>query len=245
MKIAIKSEVDSRILLYPLIRAIWSHGSVLVMTSNRQVQRLIDDVDASTFRDVTIIVDADATADSIADTYNIAEGDYDFVIEDNIGTADFDICFVPLGKKQSPEFDESVQLLLKDEGPEKVVLIQFGNPSTGTKQQKAQSKPRVEKGAQKDPAAEEYDPTARVKELVGEQRIVASKVFKTKFPSYEEIETVEAEHRFGAIDTNLITAFHSVLKDEISMDLVQYRKEVLAKDEYSGYLRTVEPSGLE
>ena len=66
MLISIKSEIDSRVLLYPLIKVLKPFGSILVITSNRQLNRLIEDVDTRTCRDITIILDADGTADDTA-----------------------------------------------------------------------------------------------------------------------------------------------------------------------------------
>ena len=57
MVIAIKSEMDSRVVLYPLMKACSIYGSVLVMTSNRYVRRVIDDQEYSTFKNIAVLVD--------------------------------------------------------------------------------------------------------------------------------------------------------------------------------------------
>ena len=249
MNILIKSEIDSRVLLYPLMKTLWKFGSILVMTSNKQVNRLIDDSDSSTFRDITIIVDEDGAEDSINATYGFSVGDFDFVIQDNIGTVDYDVCIIPLGVRHDPDFDEEVEFLLDSEGIEKVKLIQFGTP-----QKQAKSEPTTQKDSKKrgrksteteNDSTGNYDPTKKVEEISGVKQVVTQKVYKCKFPSYDDIEKVEAEHRFATVDSNLINAFYDIFGSTVNLDRNQFKKVVSANDEHSGYLKSVKPSRVE
>ena len=90
MFICIKSEIDSRPLLYPLMRTLWNYGSILLVTSNRFVNRLIDDAETNNFRNATIVIDTDGATDDIMEDYGYAPTDFDFVILDNMGVTDCD-----------------------------------------------------------------------------------------------------------------------------------------------------------
>ena len=126
MLISIKSEIDSRVLLYPLIKVLKPFGSILVITSNRQLNRLIEDVDTRTCRDITIILDVDGTADDTYVEYGVNQKDYDFVILDNMAAIDYDVLLVPLGGLSTPDFDDDLQLLINSDEASRVKLIQFG-----------------------------------------------------------------------------------------------------------------------
>ena len=93
MYIAIKSEMDSRVFLYPLMRALKNYGSMLVISSNRQLSRLIEDGEFG-FRNIAVIVDMSGATDDVYNEYGIAAGDYDYIILDNVGAVEYDVCFV-------------------------------------------------------------------------------------------------------------------------------------------------------
>ena len=97
MYIAIRSEVDSRVLVYPLMKALWEYGSILLVSSNKQYRRLIEETDTMTFRNITVLVDENGSADEIIDANFVSKVDYDFVIFDNVSCVDYDVCLVPLG----------------------------------------------------------------------------------------------------------------------------------------------------
>ena len=51
MYIAIKSEMDSRPIIYPLMRCLMNYGSILVITNNKVFNRLIESQESGGFRD--------------------------------------------------------------------------------------------------------------------------------------------------------------------------------------------------
>ena len=71
MEIAIKSEADSRILIYPLIKTLYNYGTVAVYTSNKAVSRLIENELEGGFKNIRIIVspEADLEGTKVADGY--------------------------------------------------------------------------------------------------------------------------------------------------------------------------------
>lgn len=246
MYISIKSEVDSRVVLYPLIRALWNYGSMLVVSSNKCVRRLIEDPVNLTCRNVTVIVDEEGAADDIYSAYNIDPDVYDFIIQDNLGTVNYDICIVPLGNKHAPEFDEDIELLVNGADTRKIHLIQFGTPVKKESKSKSKDKTKTKAKAKskKDSQATdgEYRPEEKWEALSEGEADGKNPVHKAKFPTYDFIEVVEAEHKFPQVGQDLIAAFYSIFKDVVNVNVTQFRKEVQAKDDYSGYVGTVDSS---
>ena len=239
MVIAIKSEVDSRVILYPLLRALWNHGSICVITSNKQVARLVDE-DTGTFRDVTIYVDTSGATDDVMDEYDITEDSYQFIVLDNMGMSEFDKCLVPVGMAQSETFDTELQEMLCSEEYAKIHIIQYGTPSRDSKTLEA----KKVRDKELTKASEEYNPADKFKDVDEERAKIVNKVYKTKFPTYEEIERVEALHVLPIIDPQMVPAFHEILKDVLGVDSNQFRKEVSKKDEYCSNLKSRDTSGL-
>ena len=237
MNIAIKSEIDSRVLLYPLMRSLRSYGSILVISSNRQLRRLLDD-DETGFRGFRIIVEESGATDDIYDEYGIADGDFDFVILDNMGVIDYDLCFIPLGAKHTESFDDDVQLMLEAER-DKVVVVQFGKQSKNNRSTAATKRDTKRKGKIIE-VNEDYDPAAkfRVTEEQRKKEQSRARTVMVPFPSYQDIETVESEYKFYEVNANLVTAFYDALKETLAVDKNQFQREVRKKDESSGYIKS-------
>ncbi len=64
------------------------------------------------------------------------------------------------------------------------------------------------------------------------------KTYKAIFPKFQDIETLEAEHRFFEIDRNLVDVIYDMLKETLAVDKNQFQKEVRKKDESSGYIKS-------
>lgn len=272
MFIAIKSEMDSRPLLYPLMRSLFHYGSILILTNNKILRRLIDNPIESGFRNITILIDDSDSADEICENYGVAIGDYDFVILDNLGASEYDVCFIALGSASSPDFEADVELLLSDEKVKSCVL-QFGRIA-GKKQEKRQEEKLAKEKAKKESSAErkerlkrekeekaakqaaeretrknksakrksdeileEYDPASKFRELV-KATDTKIKPINVPFPNFQEIETLEAEHRFSEINRTLAGAIYDLLKEQLAVEQIQFQKEVRKKDESSGYIKS-------
>ena len=78
--VAIKSEMDSRPLLYPLIRVLNNYGNLCVITSNKQLNRLIEDEDNGGFRNIRVIIEESGGVDSVYQEYGIVPEDFTFLI---------------------------------------------------------------------------------------------------------------------------------------------------------------------
>ena len=144
MYIAVKSETDSRPFVYPLMRALHNFGSILVISSNRQLNRLVQDSDdGATFRNITIVVDEFGATDDICSDYGYAPGDFDYVILDNVGATDADKLIYLLGSNTDFAFQEEIDMLCETEDTNKVFVIQYGKPGKPEPKEKpAKSAPK-------------------------------------------------------------------------------------------------------
>lgn len=241
MNICIKSEIDSRVVLYPLLQALRNYGSIAVLSSNKQVRRLIEDEELSVCRDITIIVDEKAGRDEMYEDNNFQEDKYDFIILDNIGSVDYDIMLIPLGAMSSEGFDEDVQLMIESEDSTKIYILQFGKSLK--KAPKKESKPQKGNVIVSD---DDYDPAQKFRDKqVDNSPIVKGQLFNLSYPTFESIEQMEGEHRFPSLDDSACKAFFTIFKDLIQSDSNNFRKVAQKKDEYSGYIKSRNSFGEE
>ncbi len=134
MFISIKSEMDARPVIYPLMRCLINYGSVLVITNNRVMSRLVESQVDMGFRNITILVDPDDSADRICKSYGIEKDDYDYVIVDNVGSSESDVYILLASDYVTPEFDDEIEILV-NESNLRVTVFQFnsGNKSKDRK----------------------------------------------------------------------------------------------------------------
>lgn len=224
MLISIKSEMDSRILLYPLMRSLMHFGSILVVSKNPFLKRLIDDTEFSTFRNMSILVNNEGAIDEVYRTYGIKSDDYDFIITDNMGVSEYDALFLLFGNGCSQLYMEDKEAMEQGEDINKIFFIDFS-----TKTEKKQS--RVGKPEAK--GMEEFDPTEKYRRILGEEKRKEVRTFKGKFPTYAEIEQVEGEHLFYQVDDSLIKAFYEAFGAILGVAEDNFRKELRLKDEGS------------
>ncbi len=240
MYIAIKSEMDSRPVVYPLMRALRPYGSILVVSSNKQLLRLIEDEAFSTFRDITILVDEDGATDDIYQKFGVVRGDYDYVILDNVGLLDYDICLIPIGFKVSSEFEEDLQIMEGSEDAAKMIYLCFCGESEREKKKKEAEQAVVKRGKNSKVLETDmdYDPTKKFRDRVEmEDKTASVRRFKVTFPQFKSIEQLEGEHRFFEPDSTLTNVFYEMFKDELGISINQFRKEMRNKDESSGYIK--------
>lgn len=126
MYIVVKSEMDSRQVVYPLMRCLKNFGSILVISNNRTLSRLIESPAEGGFRNIMVLVDSADSADEVCENYGITADDYDFIIVDNLGSSECDACILLAGTYVSPEFDDEIEMILNDENGH-AVLFQFSS----------------------------------------------------------------------------------------------------------------------
>lgn len=247
MYIAIKSEIDSRPFVYPLMKALFNYGSILVVSNNKQLRRLtIGSDDGMTFRNITIVVDEDGATDEVYEEYGFAKDDFDFVILDNVGVPECDIRIFLFGADSEVAYQDEIDMLIDAGEAKNMRIVQFGRAQKSDVKSAKKDK-KDKKDVKADPQVEEqveaeqveYDPAEKFKSL--EERnlreIQKEQTVNVQFPSFQDIETVEGEHKFYEVNNALIPFLHSILEPVIGVDAGQFRKEVKKTDESSGYIR--------
>lgn len=233
MIVAIKSEMDSRPLLYPLIRVLNNYGTLCVISSNRQLERLIEDEDNGGFRNIRVIVDESGGVDSVYKDYGITKDDYSYIILDNMGAMEYDVLVVPVGEVISEEFQEEVDLLKTDVN---VRFIQFGKSSKKSERPKREDKKssrrrRNEELPEED--LEDDDPAEKFKVHtdIDEEFNVSERFYGCKFINYDDIEAMESKYVLPKPGTELANAIYDIFKDKFGVDKRTFDKEVKRDDE--------------
>ena len=212
MVISVKSELDSRVFIYPLLRTIYNHGSIMLITANTSIKRLIDNDYEGEWRNISIIIAPEGNTDDVLEEHGIVETDFDFLILDNMADIEFDSLFVLLGKYHTEEFNDDI-LNIIEECEEKVTLVQYGKP------------PAQEKSKEKGSKAKGKDaPVSKIKRV------------QVNFPSYEEFEQVEGAKTFSKVDPKLIKEIYKRVHSYTGLTEPVFTREVGKKDEGSGYL---------
>ena len=124
MKISIRSEADSRVLVYPLIRSLYNFGTICVITNNVYMNRLLDhDTLEGGFRNVRVIVTPDNDFETALQEDDYYEGKYDFMIYDNLGIDDFDVECIIITSRVSESYLQDIVWLV---GEDNTVVFRFG-----------------------------------------------------------------------------------------------------------------------
>ena len=138
MNISVRSEADSRMLVYPLIRSLYNYGSICVITNNVYMYRLMDtDTLEGGFRNVRVIVQPDNDLETALKEDEYYEGKYDFVIYDNMGVADFDVECIIITSRVSEAYLQDIIWLI---GEKATVVFRFGQGYTEKKEKKPKEK---------------------------------------------------------------------------------------------------------
>ena len=236
MIIALRSEVDSRVLLYPLLKVLKSYGSIVVVSSNRVLRRL-EDGDNGGFRNIRIIVEEGGGTDDIYEMYDISPDDYNFIILDNVGVTEVDKTCIILGAKTSPAFDDDVQLMMDtdDEDKQNISIFQFGKPQAKSSSQQSKSSSSSKKNSSNLDDDDDYDPAEKFKEAskASKSGNRKNKTYNAKFPLMQQLEDVEAEYRFYDVDSAIVDGLFNLLEDVVLVDKISFQKEVRKRDEGS------------
>lgn len=225
MIIAIRSEMDSRPLLYPLLRCLKPYGNVLVVSTNKTLNRLVETPEDGGFRGIHVIVDESGATDNVFEMYNIEETDYSYIILDNMGVTEYDKYLVMLGARQSEDFRSDVRLLLESDDENKVKVLQFGKLIDKELTSEINEMTRPEE-------SEDYDPAEKFRE--SEKKAVKakmeSKITTVQFPQYQSIENLEAFYVFYEVDSIMVGVFYELFKDSLQVKEIDFRREVQKKD---------------
>ena len=241
MHIAIHSEMDSRVLLYPLMQILYHYGSIAVISNNKYVKRLIEGEYTGTINNISIFYDEDATADELCEELGIARDDYDFVIYDNSAESYADLYLIPIGSEMTESFSMQIDGIRDNDN---VTVIEFGTkkgkkaqPKKEPKEKKPAAKKKkktpeeleAEKAAKEEAKWASYDPSKKFDDQreSREERLSKQRATVTvPMPSFDMIESFEGDHTFVEPPTQLVSIMYEKLKDTLGVDRRNFEKGV-------------------
>lgn len=256
VSITIKSEIDSRVLLYQLMRCLLPLGNVLIVTSNKYVSRLIDGDFEGHFRNFYILVDLDGGTDELIEEVGVDLNDYTYIIYDNVGVLNQTKLLIPIGPIVSDVFEEEMLLLGEDRDTH---LVRFGTPikinrgkllkkpdkdsvvgntddvidgsSNSSITLKDTGKAKLTDDEVNDLARSKFKP-------VGEDILTKlKKMPNLTFPKFDDIELLESNKVFYPLDNNFRKFFFTVFQEFIGISEPNFMKEVGRRDESSNSFR--------
>lgn len=240
VSVSIKSEIDSRVILYPLMKCLVPLGNCLVVTSNKQVSRLIDMEYDGEFRNFRILVDLEGATDELLDSANISADEYTFVVYDNVGIVDQDKLIIPIGPITSDVFNSEMMYLGEDINTH---IIKFGKSIKknikNIKSEKEISNKSKKHDKSNDMTDEEvYEESVKTfKPKKVDVAATLKKLPNLNFPNFDDIERLEGNKQFFNIDRNFVKLFYTIFQSYIGVKEVNFMKEVSKKDEGSCNIR--------
>ena len=183
MNIVIKSETDSRVCLYPLLRCLYSYGSICVITNNVSLYRLLsDDQTDGGFRNIRVIVEPSGNVEYAMEEDGWYENKYDYVIYDNMEIPDYDVMLLLISNRISETYLQDILYII---GEPNTYILRVGNiakkkpekKAKGEKPEKKEKKPKaakpkkgkkgeeVEEEITEEPVEEEVKEAPEVKEV--------------------------------------------------------------------------------
>lgn len=230
MQIAVKSEIDSRVLVYPMIKALSLYGTVCVFTNNKNFTRLIENELEGGFKNISINVSLDADLEAMKQSVEFFSDKFDFTIYDNVGAVDYDILIVPISNRLSASFIEDLVYVAADP---KTHIMKFGNPASGSSSQKSTLQNKSSnKGnsTEVDMDFNKWNKEKSDKEIL--QEMLQNRNAKwCKFPTWDAIEEMESRRKMISPDDGLIKELYRILGSYLNVDERQFTKGARVKDE--------------
>lgn len=234
ISITIKSEIDSRIVLYPMMRCLKPFGSCLICTANRQVIRLIDNEYEGDFRNFHIIFDPEGATDTMLENASVSPNEYTFVIYDNVAVTEQNKLIIPIGPNVSDLFHEEMILLGEDENTH-IIKFGRGKPAKSAPKSKGSGK-----GKQEAPVTDDdIEAAAKRKFQLSKKDVEAdlAKMPSLNYMSYDEMENLESTKTFGMVDKGFLKTFYIIFGKFLGIKEPNFVREVSRKDESSSSVK--------
>lgn len=243
MEIAVVSETDSRMFVYPLIKCLYNYGTIAIFTTNSQMSRLIENELEGGFRNIRIIVDVTGDLDGMKEVDEFYKTKYDFVIYDNVGAVDYDILINVVTNRITEQFVSDILYNIEDERSH---IIKMGSPAARPKTstpKKKESKPKKENVDESDigilTAGEEEVPdedfnkwaVEKTEADIFREKIQDREAKWLKFPTWDSIETMENRGVLIVPGDDFIKEMHRLFQQWVNVDLRMFTKGAKVKDE--------------
>lgn len=202
MNISIRSEADSRILVYPLIRALYNYGTICVITNNVYMKRLIDvDTMEGGFRNVRVIVQPDGDLEDALEQEEMFKDKYSFVIYDNMGATDYDIECIIITSRVSESYLQDIVWIIGEEGTN-VFRFGPGAPAPKKEKEKKQSKGKAKKNSKSDEA--ESDGLIQTSEEDVFENVLDAKANAQQISGFNEDGTIKNKWTMEKTDAEIL-----------------------------------------
>ena len=233
MEISIKSETDSRVLLYPLMKTLINYGTVAVYSSNRMLSRLIENEMEGGFKNIRVIVSPEADLEGAKESDEWYLGRYDFCIYDNMGATDYDICLCLVTNRLSQSYVDDLTYLITDS---KTHILKFGSAAPQLKEKGAKPE-KHKKGEETELTEEDLNfnkwRVEKTDEQILQEALADRNAKWCKFPSLEAIEQMESRHKMMVPDDGLIKELFRLFGKHLAVDERMFTKGARLKDESS------------
>ena len=202
MNISIRSEADSRILVYPLIRALYNYGTICVITNNVYMKRLIDvDTMEGGFRNVRVIVQPDGDLEDALEQEEMFKDKYSFVIYDNMGATDYDIECIIITSRVSESYLQDIVWIIGEEGTN-VFRFGPGAPAPKKEREKKQSKGKAKKNSRSDES--ESDGIIQTSEEDVFENVLDAKANTQQISGFNEDGTIKNKWTMEKTDAEIL-----------------------------------------
>lgn len=229
MKISIKSEADSRMLVYPLLKVLKDYGTVCLFTGAPWADRLIDDELNGGFRNIRVIHVYDGDLQFAMEQDGTTDTKYDFIIFDNVGAQQYDVLFGIITNFITYDYISDLTNIIDEPATH---IIKFGTPG---------KKPAEKKGSKKqevDVEAEQLEETKKwATELSAEDLFIEAltdrKTKWCKMPAMEDIESLESKHIFYVPSDDVLKEIYRIIPQAFNVEERNFIKGGRSKDEGS------------
>lgn len=233
MRISIKSEVDSRMLLYPLIKVLADYGTICVLSGNPEIEKLIDDDVEGGFRNIRIIRVYDGDLQGAIEDEGLTPNKYSFTIYDNVGAQQYEKLICIVTNVISDEYLMDLKNLIDEP---QTSIMKFGTPGKKVEEKKSKGKATDSENANSElPSLHENNRwlVEKTPEDLLVEALSDKKIKWCKMPSMQDIITFEQRHTFFVPDDSVLKEIYRVLPDAFNVDERVFIKGGRMKDESS------------
>ena len=248
MEIAVVSETDSRMFIYPLIKCLYNYGTIAIYTTNAMMSRLIESELEGGFRNIRIIVDVTGDLESVKEVDEFNKNKYDFVIYDNIGATDYDLLINVVTNRITEKYVSDILYNIEDE---RTHIIKMGTPAAKPKPDKSSKssskKDKKPKKGEEEVVEETIEDDSAAAILTAEEEEVPDDLFnkwdikKTesdilkeklqgreakwiKFPTWDSVEKMESRGVLIIPGDDFIKEMHRLFGSWVNVDLRMFTK---------------------
>lgn len=270
MKIAIKSETDSRTLVYPLLKVLNQYGTVALFSSNPYTARLIEDELEGGFRNIVITPVLNDDLREAEEAEELYDDKYDYIIYDNVGCIDYDYLIFIVTNHITQEYMDDIKLVIDEDG---VFVVKFGKPAP----KKGSAKPKKPiakkaKGKKGEEVAEETEEvevaqSKNINDILKEEseseipdedynkwtlektdsEILLEKINLgnskwCKFITMEQAEELESHHKFYKPDDSILKEIYRIIGSKLGVDERMFMKAGKLADDSNTIVQGVDIS---